>query len=229
MVDIGTYNKNNKLSKKLVEQWYESYPDGVTLPPEYAHFIEHDVNRFLIRLARYKFAAKMLERSDSVLEVGSGSGLGSIFLSQYCKSVTGIDIKSTEIAEAKRFTRRKNVRFIQKDLFDLDDSQVFDAVVALDVIEHMTARTGKRLIAEMARRIRGNGMVIIGTPSIYSYPYQGKLSQASHVKCYDQDELRSLMSPYFGRIIAFSMNDEVVHTGNPKMSWYYFMIGFGKK
>ena len=72
-------------------------------------------------------------------------------------------------------------------------------------------------------------MAVIGTPSIYSYPYQGHLSQAGHIKCYDQKELTDLMESVFGRTVALSMNDEVVHTGHPKMSWYYFVLAFNPK
>ncbi len=63
------------------------------------------------------------------------------------------------------------------------------------------------------------------TSSIHSLPYQSKYSQAAHIKCYDQHKLVALMGNYFGRTLAFSMNDELVHTGNPKLAWYYFVIG----
>jgi hypothetical protein len=78
----------------------------------------------------------------------------------------------------------------------------------------------------MARLCKPDGIVIIGTPSIHSYPYQGKYSQAAHIKCYDRDELDALMDSFFGRTVPFSMNDEIVHTGHPKLAWYYFALGF---
>jgi hypothetical protein len=78
----------------------------------------------------------------------------------------------------------------------------------------------------MARQVKPAGMIVIGTPSIYSYPYQSELSKAAHVKCYDQEELLELVDAYFHRSTAFSMNDELVHTGFSKMAWYYFVLGF---
>ncbi len=223
MVEGGGYNRNPEKYKELVEELYRDHPP-MTLPSEYAYFIEKDLLRFLIRLARYKFVARLIKKTDHVLEVGSGNGMGSIFLSQHCAHVTGLEVKTHEVEEAISINRRQNVTFKVEDLFNVDDSLLFDVVVALDVIEHMDAGSGSKLLAKMARNLKPNGMLVIGTPSIYSYEYQSAFSKASHVKCYDQQEMISLLDEHFGRTLAFSMNDELVHTGHPKMAWYYFFI-----
>lgn len=229
MIDTGIYNDNQEEYQKLVNDIYKKYPNGITLSPEYAQLIQENILRFFIRLARYKFVAKMLKRSDSVLEVGSGSGIGSMFLSQHCKHVTGIDVKTTEVEEAKGINIRENVDFIAQDLFELTLEKKFDVVVSLDVIEHLSEQKAHQFLGAQTSHLADAGMLIVGTPSIYSYPYQSALSQASHVKCYDLPELLELMGKYVQRTIAFSMNDELVHTGHHKMAWYYFVIGFGKK
>lgn len=225
-VDAGIYNKDKDLYSNLVENIYDRYPDGINLPPEYAFFVQNDLLRFLIRLARYKFVARMLKKPDEVLEIGCGSGLGSIFLSQYCSRVVGIDVKTTEIQEAKSLNMRDNVEFRAENLFSLNSSKKWDVIVALDVIEHMPISEGEVFISFVSKLLKKSGMVIIGTPSIYSYQYQGELSKASHVKCYDMQELLNLIDTRFGRTVAFSMNDELVHTGFSKMAWYYFILGF---
>ncbi|XXK27905.1 class I SAM-dependent methyltransferase [Arenicellales bacterium nBUS_45] len=225
--DLGKYHKDEALYRSEVQKFYDSYPDGITLPPEYAQFVQENGLRLLIRLARYKFVAKMLRSSDRVLEVGSGSGLGSIFLSQHCNSVVGIDVKKTEVEEAKKINKRVNVDFKVADIFDNDFDLKFDVVTSLDVIEHMEEADGQKLIAAKTRHLNEHGIAIVGTPSIYSYPYQSVISQASHVKCYDMPELQKLMDQFFYRTLTFSMNDEIVHTGFHKMAWYYFIIGVG--
>jgi SAM-dependent methyltransferase len=223
-VDIGTYNADPQRYQQLVDQLYADNPT-ITLPAEYAAFIQKDLVRLLIRLARYKFVARLVKKTDRVLEVGSGSGLGSIFIGQHCAHVTGIDVKTTEVEEARSINRRNNVEFQVTDLRDLEAAEPFDVVLALDVIEHMPVEQGHQLVAAMARRLKPTGMLVVGTPSIYSYEYQSPLSKASHVKCYDQQELVGLVDRYCGRTLAFSMNDELVHTGHPKMAWYYFVLG----
>lgn len=226
MIDAGYYNKDNELYAKLVEELYTQYPEGITLPPEYAYFIQKNLLQFLIRLARYKFVARILKKTDRVLEIGSGSGLGSIFLSQHSEYVTGLDVKSTEVEEAKAINRRDNVDFIVGDFFNLDETLKYDVIVALDVIEHMPEDVGHLFVAAISRHLKPTGMAVIGTPSLYSYEYQSPLSKASHVKCYDQQELLGVIDNYFGRTVAFSMNDELVHTGFHKMAWYYFVLAF---
>lgn len=228
-IDTGRYNLDKKEYKRLVEELYNQYQDGINLPPEYAHFIQKDLLRFFIRLARYKFVARQLKKNDHVLEVGSGSGLGSIFMAQHCAKVTGLDVKKTEVEEAKAINKRENVEFIVGDLFEMESSQNYDVVVNLDVIEHMPVEKGRELVKVMAKQLKPTGMLVLGTPSFYSYQYQGPLSQASHIKCYDLPELLDIVENYFERTLSFSMNDEIVHTGHYKMAWYYFVLAFMPK
>jgi 2-polyprenyl-3-methyl-5-hydroxy-6-metoxy-1,4-benzoquinol methylase len=225
-VDAGTYNRDQAKYSELAQARYNRYPEGVTLPPEYAYFVQENQLRLFIRLARYKFVARLIKRTDRLLEVGSGSGVGAMFLSQHCAHVTGIEVKTTEVEEARAVNRRPNVEFHVTDLFTMNARHNYDVAVALDVIEHMPIEDGHKLVAAMARQLKPTGMLVVGTPSIYSYDYQSPESRASHVKCYDQQELVELMERHCGRTLAFSMNDELVHTGHPKMAWYYFVLGF---
>jgi len=212
------------LFEDLLRDQHARFP-SITLPPEYAELLETNTLMLLIKLARYKFAARLLKETDDVLEVGSGSGLGAIFLSQHAARVTGLEIKEHDHDAARALNRRDNVSFLRRSLFDYDLDRRHDAVVSLDVIEHLAAEDGRKFVARMARHCKPDGLVLIGTPSIHSFPHQGEYSRASHIKCYDQHELLALLDGVFGRTFAFSMNDEIVHTGHPKMAWYYFVMG----
>src|SRR4051812_44505206 len=105
-VDAGKYNQDQNRYQELVDDLYEKYAGGVTLPPEYAYFLEKDLMRLLIRLARYKFVCRLIKPTDSVLEIGSGNGMGCIFMSQHCAHVTGLEVKKTEVEEALSINRR---------------------------------------------------------------------------------------------------------------------------
>ena len=226
MIDTGIYNRDQAEYSRIINEWYARFPQGVTLPAEYAHFVQDNLLRLYIRLARYKFVARLIKKTDRLLEVGSGSGVGAMFLSQHCAHVTGIEVKTSEVEEARSINQRGNVEFHITDLFSMKASQEYDVAVALDVIEHMPIEDGHKLVAAMTRQLKPTGMLVIGTPSLYSFPYQSPESKASHVKCYDQQELVQLIDHYCGRTLPFSMNDELVHTGHPKMAWYYFVLGF---
>lgn len=217
-----------KRYESLVAEQHTRFP-SITLPPEYAELLETNTLQVLIKLARYKFVARLLKKADDVLEVGSGTGLGAIFLSQHVRQVTGLEIKEHDYQAACAVNRRRNVTFLHRSVFDYTVQQSHSAVVSLDVIEHLTEEDGSRLVAQMARLCRADGVAVVGTPSIYSYPYQSAYSRASHIKCYDQVELVALMDRHFCRTMAFSMNDEIVHTGHPKLAWYYFVIGISPR
>jgi SAM-dependent methyltransferase len=219
--DAGEYDR-------IVQQLYEEHPH-ITLSPEYAECVKENLLFFLIRLARYKFVARLLAPDDEVLEIGCGSGLGAIFMAQHCARVTGLEIKAYELEEAARINRRDNVLFIEQDFFEFATDQQFDAVVLLDAIEHMEVEDGRRLVAKTCQHLRRHGMLVVGTPSIHSLPYQSAASRAGHIHCYDQQELIDLVGEFYGRVLPFSMNDELVHTGHPKMAWYYFMLGLGPR
>jgi len=223
--DIGSYNVDPQRYEKLVNKMYEEFPE-IVLPSEYSYFVQKDLLRLLIRLARYKFVARLVRAKDEVLEIGCGSGLGTVFLGQHCARILGIEVKSTEIEEARSINHRENVEFVCGDVFELPAEKKYDVVVALDVIEHMPMEQGDELLNTISNRLKPCGMAVIGTPSIYSYEYQSPLSKASHVKCYDLQELLGLVDKYFQRVTPFSMNDEIVHTGHPKMAWYYFVLAF---
>jgi 2-polyprenyl-3-methyl-5-hydroxy-6-metoxy-1,4-benzoquinol methylase len=209
----------------LVKAQHARFP-SLALPPEYAELFQINTLQVLIKLSRYKFVARMLKKQDDALEVGSGTGIGTMFLSQHVSHVTGLEIRKHEFEAASAVTANmKNVTFCLQSLFDHDLSRQYDSVVSLDVIEHFSESDGHRFAARIAQHCKSTGIAIIGTPSIHSLPYQSKYSRAAHIKCYDQHELVALMDNYFARTLAFSMNDELVHTGNPKLAWYYFVIG----
>lgn len=221
----SSYTKDGLKYEALLKELYENY-DSVELPPEYAYFVNENLMQLLIRLSRYKFVTRQLRPKDKVLEIGCGSGLGSIFLSQFCHSVYGLDVKEREIRDAKRISKRNNLSFIQKDFFEYSSEDKFDVIVMMDVIEHMDESTGRKMLQKATKHLNPHGILFIGTPSIYSFEYQSAFSKAGHVKLYDQMELIKIVEEYYGRAIAFSMNDETIHTGFAKLAWYYFILAF---
>jgi len=60
-VDIGHYNADPELYQKLIDELYADNPP-ITLPPEYGAFFKNDLLRLFIRLARYKFVARLIKR-----------------------------------------------------------------------------------------------------------------------------------------------------------------------
>lgn len=205
------------------------YPDGIQLPPEYADIIQNNTISLLIRLARYKFAAKMLEKEDSVLDIGCSTGLGTIFLGQYCKEITGIDVYESDIEWARKINQRANVIFEYSNVLEMKGESLYDAVTTMDVIEHFPEEEGELFVRKTASCLKKDGMLVLGTPSYYIRDYQNAFSKAAHIKMYKKEELEAILKKYYKRVQIFSMNDEMVHTGNHKTAWYYVALAYNPK
>jgi len=181
---------------------------------------------FFILLARYKFAARLLEPSDTVLEIGCGHGLGSVMLSKFARAVTGVDIDS-RLVEYCRETYRgiKNLTFEVADARQLTPlGQRFDTVVCLDVIEHFNQEEGQVVIQSLVRVLNERGMLIIGTPNVRSQEFASQRRKSTHLFEYDYGTFKALLSRAFRRALVFSMTDEVVSTGFSQLAWYFMGV-----
>lgn len=111
---------------------------------------------------RYFFASKFLSNMK-VLDVGSGTGYGSEFVSRKNHLVVGIDKDISAIKIAKMY-RGQNVSFIQGDARKLPfRNDTFDAVICFEVIEHLDEPL--KLLEEIRRVLKPGGLVICSTPN----------------------------------------------------------------
>ena len=176
-----------------------------------------------IKFSRFKFVSKLISKKDTLLDIGCGQGLSSIFFSDYCKYVYGVDLLSDFLNHD-----RKNIKFIKKDIFNLKKNNFkhnIDLITLIDFIEHFNKSQGSLILNKCSKLLKKKGgTLIVGTPSVYSSKYRSKRSKIQHIHEYDGMELKDLCSKYFNRTFLFSMNDELVHTGFYKLAWFNFVI-----
>lgn len=178
---------------------------------------ESDPRMLAIRMARYKFVAKMLAGTNKVLEVGAGDGTLSRIVRQTVHRLSCCDLAP------------QGPEVIQDDLTIERERGQFDAVYALDVLEHVSVVHEYAFLHNICRALGAYGTCIIGMPSLESQPYASPISQAGHVNCKTEDGLRMLMRRHFHNVYVFGMNDEVVHTGFGAMCHYRICIATGKR
>jgi 2-polyprenyl-3-methyl-5-hydroxy-6-metoxy-1,4-benzoquinol methylase len=189
-----------------------------------------DPKRLAFTFSRYKFVAKMLAGSESVLEVGCGDGFISRVVRQEVGRLKGVDFDPALIEDAKKNRSEKwPIDFDWHDMMKGPVSGSFDAAYALDVLEHIPAEQEDVFLRNMIQPVKTKGVVIIGMPSLQSQPYASQQSKEGHVNCKDQRDLRRLMQKYFDNVFPFAMNDEVLHTGYHAMAQYILMLCCGKK
>ena len=114
---------------------------------------------------RHFISLLQLKKSDTLLEVGSGSGGCSLFIAEQigCQ-VTGIDINEFGIKNSNELARKKNLdSFVRFQLIDagrplpLEDN-CFNAVFSNDAICHIPGRS--RILKEWHRVLKPGGRIL---------------------------------------------------------------------
>src|SRR5258706_9013667 len=167
-------------------------------------------------LARYKFVARMLQGMGRVLEVGCGDTTGARLVKPVGGQLTGIDRDS--------YASEPCIEVYRHDMLDGPFGNLFDAVYAMDVLEHISPRDEHTFLGNIKKSLGECGTLIIGTPSRESQPYASELSKAHHVNCKTEDELRDTLWRHFRNVFMFGMQDEVIHTGYGPMCHYRLAI-----
>jgi len=189
-----------------------------------------DPKRFAFTFSRYKFVGKMLTGCERVLEVGCGDAFFSRVVKQEVGHLTGVDFDEDFINDAKG--RHSDKWPIELKLHDMLEGPVegkFDGAYSLDVLEHIPEDKEDLFLKNLVASLTPHATLIIGMPSLQSQPYASAHSKIGHVNCKDQRDLKKLLQKYFHNVYAFSMNDEVVHTGYHAMAHYILVLCCGKR
>ncbi len=189
-----------------------------------------DPRHLVFNLSRYKFVAKMLSGRERVLEIGCGDGFGSRIVRQEVAHLTATDFDPVFIEDAKtRASGAWPITFLAHDLASGPVPGRFDAVYALDVLEHVPQAEEARFMGNVLASLEPHGVAVFGMPSLESQAYASEISRSGHVNCKSMPEFKQLMKAYFHNVFMFSMNDEVVHTGFHKMANYLFAVACSKR
>ena len=180
-----------------------------------------DPKRTLFTLARYKFVARMLSGRKHVLEVGCADAFGTRIVQQVVGKVTATDFDPLFIDDVKeRMNPHWPIDVFVHDMLKGPMPGRFDAVYALDVLEHIQEKDEDKFINNMISSLTPSGIAIFGSPSLESQTYASPQSKAGHVNCKSGEALKLTLERYFYTVFIFSMNDEVVHTGFYPMAHY---------
>jgi len=165
-----------------------------------------DEVEFLIHLrhlAGYKFAmeeiVKRIGKNCSILEAGCGVGYGTNFISKYFKIIVGLDISKDAIRIAKKY---KHIHWVIGDATSLPfKDESFDAVISLQVIEHIKKRKVLTYLNEIRRVLRKNGIFVLTTPNrnLRLYPFQ-KPWNPFHEHEYSASELERILKKVFPEV-----------------------------
>lgn len=196
-----------------------------TLGPYTTYQLLNTPRRLLFALSRYKFCAKIIGAGQDILEIGCNEGLSTYILAEQARFYYGIDIDEKAINWAQSSISHPGWKFAVHDIMHNATDWRYTAAVSMDVIEHIYPENSDRFISNIAASLTKAGMCIIGTPNIEHDKYASPMSKIGHVNLYSHDRLKQQMSQYFERVMMFSSNDEVVHTGFEPTANYILGVG----
>jgi 2-polyprenyl-3-methyl-5-hydroxy-6-metoxy-1,4-benzoquinol methylase len=118
---------------------------------------------------RFRTVAALLPQPcHRILDLGCGPGtflgnLGSAF-----RYGLGIDLATTQIEYAQRTYSRPNLEFRAADVRDFVGGEPFDAVVSIEVIEHLPPAETQPFLRTLHYLLKPGGTVILTTPNYRS-------------------------------------------------------------
>jgi SAM-dependent methyltransferase len=156
---------------------------------------------FTCHLWAYRDLASRVDEGALVLDLACGEGYGASELASTGHRVIGLDLEAPVLIEAAR--RYPRATFVAGDAFRLPfPDGVFDAVGALQTIEHVSA-TGA-FVAECARVLKPGGIAYLTTPNIAQLPATAsKEFNHWHLRDFTPAELASELDPHFASVELF--------------------------
>ena len=171
---------------------------------------------FIQHLIPYLFFSPQCKNLD-VLEIGTGQGYGSYYLSKKAKSVTGIDLNFSTAGLVKRYQdryRRDNIDFVCADGVQLPFTQdSFDRVITCQVIEHIPEDKLILFLEEICRVLKDGGVLLVSTLNIEHNLKNIKTYEKypEHHKEFTRDELYILLKNIFPRVDMYGLNISFRH------------------
>lgn len=154
------------------------------------------------RLARYNFIGGFVE-GGYILEAGCGARDGPLLLSRYAKRVVAIDISEEAINFAKKFFPAENIEYLAMDCLNMKFQKgAFDAVVSLEVIEHLLdVRTYLNNIVDL---LKHDGLYLGSTVNKERRGFDPiSYKERRHIKEYGPAEYENLLKGYFKDVRIF--------------------------
>lgn len=166
---------------------------------------------------RYRFARRHISQHGDVLDCACGSGYGATILSQYARSVTGIDVSEVALDFCRQTYRRENLKFLMGDALALkNSSNSIDSYISFETIEHVADPAA--LLKEARRVLKPGGLLLVSTPNrVFSGIGSGeKPTNPFHLREWSLAEFHAELQPYFSSIQYYCQRVKAQNKVHPR-------------
>jgi SAM-dependent methyltransferase len=149
------YPKGGSASSEDARRWYNGFL-GVLK------------NDHLRENPRHKHIKQTLEKiikpGMKVLDIGCGTGISSRFMAELGARVIGVDLSDELISYANKESAHQNVSYMVQDASQLYLKARFEAITAIDSMEHIPRDRVDAFVASVCRHARGDTIIYINIP-----------------------------------------------------------------
>ena len=189
------YSKQKIFFQKAYELGDERIKSGYGWPVE----VDKQVVKFFNHIKKFVYKGKSLD-------LGCGQGRHTIFFAEKGLNSYGIDYIPRVITEAKQQAKSKglkNVRFVLKDILNLDfPKYYFDLILDWSVLDHIHPKDWQKYLNNILRVLKINGYLILTEFSAEDSRIVGKtqnykIDRNSYDHYFKVAELKEIFSPNF--------------------------------
>ena len=146
---------------------------------------------------QYEFASLFLCKSDTVLDLGCGTGYGCDIMNNVSDHVYGIDIESDSIEHAVE--NYHNCNFVLGDIRDMSVFPQYDVVTCFNVLEHFSSEDGLVFLDKICKKTK--------LMFFLNIPTDCKIGENMfHKTEWSEFELNDILSQYFKRVVVLSQD-----------------------
>ena len=168
------------------------------------YYYEEDHLKTKPSLARYGFALNHID-DKYIIDIGCGARKGPYILSGRAAQVMAMDISPQAIEYCQQNWPSEKINYLTGSATDIPvKDKTFDVAICFEVIEHVEDYL--RVLEEVKRILKPQGLFIMSTPNKVVVGIDGRLSNPDHFKEFTLEELTKMLKAYFSGVVIYGQS-----------------------
>lgn len=134
-----------------VKEFYDNYLDKLAVKNNRHSWVLYSLDRFI-------------PKYTTVLDIGCGTGITSKHLAKDGRTVAAVDLSPRLIEHAKEHNDHESITYISCDVCEMKIKERFDAIVMVDVLEHILTESLLDLFTVLSRCSHAKTTIYLNIP-----------------------------------------------------------------